>query len=409
MSADDLHEISLAEDEELRVSQLDDKAIEIELIQGSAEIFGYELQKIFKYRFDAGVTFSIFTYQGCKLHIFGKAKLEKSKETPMIMYLQTHAALEELRKVASDDLNQRGPSMMIAGPTDSGKSTMARLLLNYAVRMGRTPVFVDLDVGQGSISIPGTIGACVVEEQVNITDSFDKHSPIIYSYGHKAPGQNLALINSYISKLAETIFTQFKHNRKAETSGIIINTCGWIKGQGYEHLKHIAQAFEIDLVVVLDEERLYKDMLEDMPSFVKVTWLPKAIGVQIRDQPYRIKSRKKKIEEYFYGRYREIEPFTFELDFSELKHQLYKVYESSDEKSKVDEFKPNQKNINAFKNHLLALSYAKNEEQLLTSNVAGFICVTEVDFVKQKITVLSPQPEPLPKFLMLLSDIQYMN
>ena len=38
--------------------------------------------------------------------------------------------------------------VMVVGPVDVGKSTFCQLLLNYAVRMGRRPVFVDLDVGQ---------------------------------------------------------------------------------------------------------------------------------------------------------------------------------------------------------------------------------------------------------------------
>ena len=37
------------------------------------------------------------------------------------------------------------------GPVDVGKSTLCQLLLNYAVRMGRRPVFVDLDIGQVSV------------------------------------------------------------------------------------------------------------------------------------------------------------------------------------------------------------------------------------------------------------------
>lgn len=37
---------------------------------------------------------------------------------------------------------------MICGPVNVGKSTLTKILLNYAVRMGRRPVFVDLDVGQ---------------------------------------------------------------------------------------------------------------------------------------------------------------------------------------------------------------------------------------------------------------------
>lgn len=36
----------------------------------------------------------------------------------------------------------------MVGPTDVGKSTVCRLLLNYAARLGRAPVYVDLDVGQ---------------------------------------------------------------------------------------------------------------------------------------------------------------------------------------------------------------------------------------------------------------------
>ena len=34
----------------------------------------------------------------------------------------------------------------------AGKSTLTRILLNYAVRRGRQPMFVDLDVGQVSNS-----------------------------------------------------------------------------------------------------------------------------------------------------------------------------------------------------------------------------------------------------------------
>jgi cellulose biosynthesis protein BcsQ len=37
-----------------------------------------------------------------------------------------------------------GPITMVVGPTDVGKSTLCRLLLNYAVRIGRRPLFVDL-------------------------------------------------------------------------------------------------------------------------------------------------------------------------------------------------------------------------------------------------------------------------
>lgn len=74
------------------------------------------------------------------------------------MYLNCHAGLEQLRKKADENSELHGPVLMVVGPTDVGKSTLCRILLNYAVRMGRRPIFVDLDVGQGHVSIPGTIG-----------------------------------------------------------------------------------------------------------------------------------------------------------------------------------------------------------------------------------------------------------
>ena len=37
---------------------------------------------------------------------------------------------------------------MITGPVDVGKSTLCRILLNYAVRLGRRPIYCDLDIGQ---------------------------------------------------------------------------------------------------------------------------------------------------------------------------------------------------------------------------------------------------------------------
>lgn len=52
-----------------------------------------------------------------------------------------------------------------------------------------------------------------------------------------------------------------------------------MKGDGYKHLTHVAQAFEVDIILVLDQERLYNELVRDMPTFVKVVFLPKNGGV----------------------------------------------------------------------------------------------------------------------------------
>ena len=56
--------------------------------------------------------------------------------------------------------------------------------------MGRSPVFVDLDVGQGSISVPGSIGAVLVERPAIIEEGgFAETAPLVYHYGHTTPGK----------------------------------------------------------------------------------------------------------------------------------------------------------------------------------------------------------------------------
>ena len=77
----------------------------------------------------------------------------------MMMYLNTYATLEQLRLKAEKDsarclyvgkvdklvryLVSVAVGMQV-GPTDVGKSTVCRLLLNFAVRLGRRPIFADL-------------------------------------------------------------------------------------------------------------------------------------------------------------------------------------------------------------------------------------------------------------------------
>jgi len=60
---------------------------------------------------------------------------------------------------------------------------------------------------------------------------------------------------------------------------------------------------------------------------------------------------------------------------------------------------------------LLAVSTASEEttEDVVGVNVGGFVCVTEIDAEKGRMTVLSPQPGPLPKTYLLVSDIQFMD
>ena len=116
---------------------------------------------------------------------------------------------------AADTDGKRGPIVLVVGPTDVGKTTVCRILLNYAVRLGRRPIYVDLDVGQGSISVPGTVGSVMIERQASIEENgFTEQAPLAYFFGSTSPGTNIPLYNMIITKLAEVIHERIESNRK---------------------------------------------------------------------------------------------------------------------------------------------------------------------------------------------------
>lgn len=217
-----VQEYKLEPDNELRF-EVESKNEKVYLIlkSGLAEVFGTELVKGKTYEFISGAKIAVYTWHGCTVEVKGKTDvIYTSKETPMVTYSNCHAALEFMRTDAEKD-NKKGPIAMIVGPSDVGKSTLTRILLNYAVRMGRRPIFVDLDVGQGQISIPGTIGALLIERPAAIDDGFSQEAPLVYHFGDKSPSANSTLFSMIIGQLANTVKERLEVNKKSKLKTVV--------------------------------------------------------------------------------------------------------------------------------------------------------------------------------------------
>ncbi|XP_041847073.1 polyribonucleotide 5'-hydroxyl-kinase Clp1 isoform X2 [Melanotaenia boesemani] len=362
--------------------------VELELLTGMAEVFGSELNRNKKYTFGPGSKIAVFTWQGCSVNLYGKPEVAYvSKDTPMLLYLNTHAALEQMRKQAERE-NERGPRVMVVGPTDVGKSTVCRMLLNYAVRVGRRPTLVELDVGQSGVSVPGTVSALCIERPADVEEGFSVQAPLVYHFGSTTPGTNIKLYNKLTSCLAEVF----------------------------------SQRCEVDVVLVLDHERLYNELKRDLPHFVRVVLLPKSGGVVERSKECRRDTRDEKIREYFYG-FRGVSfyPFSYEVRFSDVR--IYKIGAPSipdsclplgmsqdDTQLKLVPVTPGRD----LTYHVLSVSSAEDGDEgarksIVESPVCGFIVVTFVDTQTQVMKVLSPAPRPLPRHTLLIMDIRFMD
>lgn len=418
--SENYQDFKLEKDNELRFEVESNAFVKLEVQEGKAEIYGTELVNSRVYEFGSNAKIAVFTWFGCSIRLSGKWEAAyPSKDTPMTIYLNTHGALETKRKkcAENDDIDEIGPKVLVVGPQDVGKSVVCRTLLNYAVRFGSKPTLIDIDVGQSAISIPGTVGALTIDRPADPVDSFDHKQPIVYHFGHTSPNGNIKLYYKLVQRLAHVFEVKCSANSDVRRAGCIIDTCGWIKGQGYKCILHTALCFKADVVLVIDSERLFNDLKRDLPHFVDVISLPKSPGVVERSRQIRRETRDDMIKEYFYGPRKILYPHSFDLGFDEI--QIYKIgapdvpdsvlplgMEQEDTQTKLVPVSPSTDIIY----HILSMSMAESLDEVLTeTNVGGFLVVTKVDTTKRVLEVLSPAPKPLPRSYFLMMDIRYVE
>jgi len=396
--------IKLEPENELRFEVQTTRQIHLALVDGKAEIFGTELVLNKKYTF-TGIMSAVFTWQGCTLHISGDCKFSISKESSLLPHIRIHAELETKRKIATEN-NSHSSRVMICGPTDSGKSSLSKILLNYSLREGHTPTFVDLDVGQGAITIPSTLSAAVLQSQIDIEDAFLilPENPIVYYFGHVSPGNDVNYFKNLSARLSETLKQRYSVDDKARRSGMIINTCGWVDGIGYDLLVQSARDFEVDTIISMADEELYKRLNVDFGNNdnINIIKIQRSSGVVVRDRDYRKHSRNARINEYFYGLTTQLKPYQLVVPFTSVSIYQLKPGEQPREFNIALEG-----NSNILFNSMLGISHALNPTEILTSNIAGFVFVSKVNLEKGEMLVLSPSPDPMPSKILILATLKW--
>jgi polyribonucleotide 5'-hydroxyl-kinase len=79
--------------------------------------------------------------------------------------------------------------------------------------------------------------------------------------------------------MANKVQARLSRDTDARASGLVINTCGWIDGGGYELIQHCMQAFAVDVVLVMGHDKLYSKISAEAGEGVVVVKLPRSGGV----------------------------------------------------------------------------------------------------------------------------------
>ena len=145
---------------ECRIDIQENQQILIELVSGKAEIFGRELLLGNEVK-PIEQKFAIFAFELSTIKIKGDENYYQqyiSDETSMHTFINLTQIINQKREFALLQ-KELGPRILITGSRGCGKSTMAKILFNYSLRLGWCPVLVDLSLDGTLLFPPGLVGA----------------------------------------------------------------------------------------------------------------------------------------------------------------------------------------------------------------------------------------------------------
>ncbi|EEQ30858.1 pre-mRNA cleavage complex II protein Clp1 [Microsporum canis CBS 113480] len=332
----------LSKDSEWRFEVAFGNSVKVKLLSGTAELFGTELALSQTYTF-SGTKAAIYTWHGCTLEVTegesvatgvvgsapvppgsgsGGCQVEyTAEETPMIDYTMRDEAKAQGRG---------GPRVLIVGPEDAGKTSLAKILTGYATKMGRQPFVINLDPSEGMLSVPGTLTATAFRTLIDVEQGWGSSPlsgptpipvklPLVYFYGLQSPlNGGEELYKSIVSRLALTVAGRLAEDEEAKEAGIIVDTPGEIsqgKGGGEDIINHIVTEFSISTILVLGSERLYSTMVKNYDGKptstastaptsdekISVVKLSKSGGCVDRDEFFMKSTRESQVRSYFFG------------------------------------------------------------------------------------------------------------
>lgn len=172
---------------------------------------------------------------------------------------------EEIEKCKSKIGNEY-KKIMILGPTDSGKSTLAVLLSNIALSMNKKVGILDGDVGQADLTPPAFIGCKILKE--GIFDLRDVYADFVIPIGLI----DVSIDEELIIKSMKKALEYFK-----DVDTVIINTDGYIEGPGIAYKIKLIKEMNPNAIFLIGNEEL-KTKFSSLNCEIVNLKIPPAIG-----------------------------------------------------------------------------------------------------------------------------------
>ncbi|CAD2218033.1 mRNA cleavage and polyadenylation factor CLP1 P-loop, putative [Angomonas deanei] len=380
------------------------------LHQGSASIFNSNVKQNVKYTFE-NCSIPVVVTSTARLDVEGEFTysetilssdvfnlhciLDTVRANAALLYKQTYPDGYDGTHAMDTAVALRGPRVIVIGDQNTGKSSLCRSLINLAVKAESESkvVFVDLDIGQQSVSCPGSLSAAFMESQIPIDEGLNAVMPLTFFFGDITVSvQSRKRYLDACAVLCDAVNSVLERDEGFGNGGLIINTMGWITNLGKDLLMELCSIFSVTHIVVTGSDSDLETAAKTattLQSGVEVLRFPRITTLMKRGGTSLANSRTSQLVRYFSG--------TTRTPLSPCR-AVVKV---------ADVFFFNAVTLQPMTwkevpaNSLAAVVWCDSEDQLAETNVAGYIVLLEVG--KQYVSFLAPASGDLPKPYILVS------
>lgn len=248
---------------------------------------------------------------GAKVAVGENVKVPVGKKIPLLgienTQLEIEAPQEALNKMESSSIPREWDDLaasiaaekvkgtlykvLVLGEVDTGKTFFSTYLANRLLeKVGKTAI-LDCDTGQSDIGCPGTFGMLVLKKQeIFLTEVEPTH---MYFLGAHSPGLHFV---PALTGLVEML-------RKAEkdADALIIDTTGWVQGDGGRAIKRAKlDIVQPDKVVLMQRGTELEHLVRHLPP-EKIVRLPVSKKASSTSQMDRKELRELVSRRYFAG------------------------------------------------------------------------------------------------------------
>ena len=351
-----------------------------------------------------------------------------------------------------------GPRVLIIGPRESGGIEFSHVILNYALKLGYTPLFCDLDL-DNEITVPGGISATVVDHLIPNDFLFDNGISYFFGDVYKKNGENMnwSLYEMQLIELGNACYEKLEMDLQIWkkvmnienkqnlsnyisspkptlfSSGIVVRCPIIDNGEHAESIyKTILNKFKITDIYVIEDEKLkntFNMIIKNMGN-INLELISRLVVDSDKNEEIK---RKKSISKYLNGPFGNFGLKQIKLDLNEYKlieinpskisasmvplglkadlKMIFKIYTIKDEEELLNKLvcfvHLEEKDIQE-----LDKEFDKNPnhyiEKFAKATVSYFGYINSIDKENNIVTIFCPNNNPEHKYI-LLGKIKYEN